>query len=281
MSPLDNELRHTLSEHATDVDDSPDLWVRVEHRAQVMHRRRLAAGGVVGTAVLAAIVVVGVNITSGNQADRLVPATPTPSSSMQPSPSATPVPTLPGGHVPVTAWPTVGSDPGWVQWNAVVRSLPAQMPQGFAPLGGPVVIGSGDTDGGPVAVFVIPAGHHLVAGAVLRSAPDVAVGVHDIPTDGDVPYVGVVVQVSAPGGTVDDGVVVGAPTTGQIEFKLPDEPDFHSVDSGSDPRWATVTLGRVQPGQPVAQVRVLDGDGNLESPSAVGPIQAALTFPDV
>jgi hypothetical protein len=155
------------------------------------------------------------------------------------------------------------------------------MPSDFAPLGAPKAIASGDTDGGAVTVFVVKAGDHLVAGAVLRSAPDEAVAVHDIATDGDVPFVGVVVHVSTTGGHVDDGIVVAGPATGQIEFKLPDEPSFHAVEGSSEPRWVTVTLGHVQPGQPVAQVRVLGGDGNTDEPLYSGPIQAALTLPDL
>jgi hypothetical protein len=178
-------------------------------------------------------------------------------------------------------WPRVGNEPSWVRWDAVIRSLPPQIPAGFAPLGDPQVVGSGDTDGGPVAVFVVPAGGHLVAGAVLKSDPGTAVAVHDIATDGDVPYVGVVVHVAAAGGAVDDGVVVGAPTTGQILFKLPGQAEFHPTESAGDPRWATVTLGQVTAGQPVAQVQVLDGDGNTDRPSYTGPIQAGVTFPDL
>jgi len=275
MSPLDTELRHTLAERAADVDGGTDLWVRVEQRARVLHRRRVAAGGAAGAVVVAAVVVVGVGVAGGNQADRVVPSHP------GPLPSTTTAQTPTAGRDSVAAWPAVGADPTWVKWDAVVQSMPAQMPSGFAPLGTPHVIGSGDADGGPVAVFVIPVGDHLVAGAVLRSAPDVAVAVHDIPTDGDVPYVGVVVHVQASGGQVDDGVVVGAPTTGQIEFRLPGESAFHPVEGGADPRWAAVTLGHVTPGEPVAQVRVLDGDGNMDRGSNTGPIQVGLTFPDV
>jgi len=283
MSPLDNELRRTLTQHASDVDAMPDLWTSVEHRARGIHRRRVAFGGVSGAVVVAAVVVVGVNVGGGSNAAKLVPLDPEPSNSAQPSVSPSPVasPTLGGVAVSVTEWPRVGSDPTWVNWHAVLASMPAQMPSDFTPLGEPAVIGSGDTDGGQVAVFVVKAGDHLVAGAVLKSTPDEAVAVHDIATDGDVPYVGVVVRVSAPGGPVDDGIVVGAPTTGQIEFKLPGESNFHAVESGPDPRWATVTLGKVQPGEPVAQVRVLDGDGNLDSPRYTGPIQQGLTIPDV
>lgn len=281
MSPLDNELRRTLTQHAADVDGAADLWERVEHRARVMHRRRVAAAGAVSAAVVAAVVGVGINVAGGDRADRVVPLTPPPSATTQPSPSSTTAPGQPGGRVPVTRWPAVGQDPAWVQWDAVLASMPAQMPSDFAPLGVPHVIGSGDTDGGSVAVFVVPAGGHLVAGAVLQSAPDVAVAVHDLPTDGDVPYVGVVVRVTTSGGAVDDGVVVAAPTTEGIEFKLPGESAFHPVESGTDPRWATVTLGQVTPGAPVAQVRVVNGAGNAGRTSNSGPIQAGLTFPDV
>lgn len=288
MSPLDNELRRTLTQHASDVDATSDLWTSVEHRARVIHRRRVAVGGVSGAVVVAAVVVVGVNVTGGSNAAKLVPldtgpsssASPSPSPSVSPSPVASP--TIGPVAVPVSQWPPAGETPTWVNWDGVLQSLPAQMPTDFTPLGEPTAIGSGDTDGGPVAVFVVKAGDHLVAGAVLKSAPGEAVAVHDIATDGDVPYVGVVVHVRAPGGGVDDGVVVGGPTTGQIEFKLPGESSFHAVEGGgADPRWATVTLGQVQPGEPVAQVRVLDGDGNLDQPRYAGPIQAGLTFPDV
>lgn len=289
MSPLDSELRRTLAQHASDVDAGADLWVQVEHRARVIHRRRMAFGGATGAAVVAAVVVVGANMTGGSNAARLVPLDPSPSNAAvaPPSPTSSPSvsnanpPQLPNGRVPVTAWPRVGTDPTWVQWDAVLQSMPAQMPSGFAPLGSPHVVGTGDTDGGPVAVFVVNAGNHLVAGAVLKSLPGAAVAVHDIPWDGDVAYVGVVVRVPSPGGEIDDGVVVGAPTTGQIEFKLPGQAGFHAVEGGTDPRWATVTLGTVQPGEPVAQVRVLDGNGDIDSPSGTGPIQQGVTFPDV
>src|SRR6476646_2530249 len=142
MSPLDTELRHTLAEHAADTTDTRDLWVRVEHRAQVIHRRRVATGGVAGAAVVAAVVVVSVGAMSGSsQGDRVVPIhQPEPSSSTQSSPTMPG--TLPNGHVPVTAWQAVGADPTWVRWDAVLMSMPSQMPSGFAPLGTPHVIGS-------------------------------------------------------------------------------------------------------------------------------------------
>jgi hypothetical protein len=279
MSPLDSELRRTLTQHASDVDTTSDLWLQVEHRARALHRRRIALAGASGAGVVAAVVVLGLTMTGGSQADRVVLVNPGPSDSALTSPSPAVSPTAPGGGLPVTEWPRVGPGPTWVHWDAVLQSMPDQMPSGFAPLGAPAAIGSGDTDGGAVAVFVVKAGSHLVAGAVLRSAPDEAVAVHDIASDGDVPYVGVVVHVPASGGGVDDGIVVGAPDTGQIEFKLPQEPDFHAVEGGTDPRWAAVTLGQVRAGQPVAQVRVLDGDGNADHAVYTGPIQVGITFP--
>lgn len=280
MSPLDTEIRHTLVEHAADLNDTPDFWVGIEHRAQVIHRRRVATGGVAGAAVVAAVVVVSVGAMTGTQADRiqvLRHPQPSPTAREQSSPAGT----LPDGHVPVTEWQTVGVDPTWVRWDAVLASMPGQMPSGFVPLGTPHVVGSGDTDGGAIAVFVVSAGDNLVAAAVLRRAPGVAVAVHDIPADGDVPYVGVVVETTGSGGSVDDGVVVGAPSTGQIEFRLPGEREFHAVEGGTDPRWAAVTLGHVTPGNPVAQVRVFDGDGNTDQSRDTGPIEVGLTFPDV
>jgi hypothetical protein len=282
MSPLDNELRRTLTQHASDVDATSDLWVQVEHRARVLHRRRVALAGVSGAGVVAAVVVVGLTVAGGSQADRvIVPLNPGPSDSAMVSPSPTVSPTALGGRVPVTEWPRVGANATWVHWDAVLQSMPAQMPSAFTPLREPTIIGSGDTDGGPVAVFVVKAGGHLVAGAVLRSAPDEAVAVHDIATDGDVSYVGVVVPLDGGGGSVDDGVVVGAPTTGQILFKLPGDSDFHTVEGGADPRWAAVTLGHVQAGQPTAQVQVLDGNGDIDNSAYTGPIQVGVTFPDV
>jgi hypothetical protein len=280
MSPLDNELRQTLAQHAADVDSTNDLLTGVESRARSMRRRRLSAAGVSGVAVIAAVVTVGVTVIGGNGADRVhvrIGTTPSSSASNQPSPSPTALP----GSAGAMGWPLVGADPTWVQWDAVVRSLAPQLPTGFGPIGVPHAIGAGDTDGGLVAVFVVPAGDHLVAGAVLRTAPGAAVAVHDVAPDGDVPYVGVVVRVQGGGGSVDDGVVVGAPTTGQILFKLPGESAFRPVDGGADPRWATVTLGHVSAGQPVAQVRVLDGDGKTDSSTFTGPIGSGLTFPDV
>jgi hypothetical protein len=281
MSPIDTELRRTLTQRASEVQVAEDLWLGVEQRARALHRRRVAFGGVTGAAVVTAVVLIGVNVTGGGQADKPVPLNPRPSSSAASTPSPSASPTMGGSRMAVTEWPLVGADPTWVKWDVVLRSMPAQMPSDFAPLGAPHIVGSGDTDGGAVAVFVVRAGAHLVAGAVLESAPGKAVAVHDIASDGDVPYVGVVVHVPAPGASVDDGVVVGAPTTGQIEFKLPGESTFHAVEGGTDPRWAAVTLGQVRPGDPAAQVRVLDGDGNVDRPRGTGPIEAALTFPDV
>ena len=279
MSPLDTELRHTLVEHAADMNDTPDFWVGIEHRAQVIHRRRVATGGVAGAAVVAAVVVVSVGAMTGTQADRIRVLVPPPSTTARAQ--STPNGTLPDGHVPVTEWQPVGTDPTWVRWDAVLASMPDQMPSGFAPLGTPHVVGSGDTDGGAIAVFVVSAGDNLVAAAVLRKAPGVAVAVHDIPADGDVPFVGVVVEATSSSGAVDDGVVVGAPSTGQIEFRLPGQQDFRAVEGGADPRWAAVTLGHVTPGNSVAQVRVLDGDGNTDHPRYTGPIEVGVTFPDV
>lgn len=274
MSPLDTELRRTLAEHAAYMDGAADLWLGVEHRAQVMHRRRLAAGGMTGAAVVAAVVVVSFGVATGTQADRVVPTTPQPSGS-------TITTSLPAGSVPVMSWPAVGADPTWVHWDAVLASMPEQMPPGFAPLGTPHVIASGETDDGAAAIFVLSAGSNLVAAAVLRTAPGVATAVHDIPADGDVPFIGVILPTGDSSAPVDDGVVVGAPSTGQIEFRLPGQQDFHAVEGGADPRWAAVTLGRVTPGTPVAQVRVLDGDGNTDRPVYSGPIEVGVTFPDI
>lgn len=282
MSPLDNELRQTLAERASDIDDVNDLLSQVESRAQAIHRRRVGAAGLGGTAAVAAVVVLGVALTGGAGTDRVrVPQTPQASESSGPSsPSPTPLPSSGSGHIVAMAWPRVGPNPTWVRWDAVVHSLPSQVPAGFGAVGGPSVLGSGETDGGPVAVFVVPVGDHLVAGAVLESDPGTAVAVHDIAPDGDVPFVGVVVHVQASGGAVDDGVVVGAPTTGQILFKLPEQPTFVSTESTGDPRWSTVTLGQVTPGQPVAQVELLDGNGDTGRPIYSGPIQVGLTFPN-
>jgi hypothetical protein len=280
MSPLDNELRQTLAQHATDVDGTTDLLTRVEGRARSMRRRRLSVAGAGGVVAIAVVVTVGFTITGGSSADRVsVPLdTPSPSTpTNHSSPSPTPLP----GSSGVLAWPLVGEPPDWVRWDAVVHSLAPQLPTGFGPIGQPLTIGEGDTDGGPVVVFVVPVGDHLVAGAVLRTAPGAAVAVHDIASDGDVPYVGVVVHVQSSAGSVDDGVVVAAPTTGQILFKLPGESGFRPVEGGADPRWAAVTLGHVSGGQPVAQVRVLDGDGNTDLSTYTGPIEVGLTFPDV
>src|SRR3954447_13180520 len=144
MSPLDNELRRTLTQHASDVDATSDLWVQVEHRARVLHRRRVALAGVSGAGVVAAVVVVGLTVAGGSQADRVVvPLNPGPSDSATASPSPAVSPTLEGGRVPVTEWPRVGASATWVQWNAVLQSMPAQMPSDFAPLGEPAIIGSG------------------------------------------------------------------------------------------------------------------------------------------
>ena len=279
MSPLDDELRRTLTMHASDVEDSADFLTKVEHRARTIHRRRLAAGGFGGAAVVVAAVFVSLAVADnggGNHA--LVPVTPP---SGGPSASASPTgATAVQGADSVMHWPRVGAQPTWVRWDAVLGSLPRQMPADFAPIGAPSVVGTVDTDGGAVTVFVVPTGDHLVAAAVLRSDPQVAVAVHDIARDGAVPLVGVVVRVPTPSGPVDDGVVFAAPTTGQILFKLPGQAQFEPVE-GDDPRSAAVTLGHVTPGDAVAQVEVFDGNGDLDHPAYRGPIQVGFTFPDV
>lgn len=289
MSPLDTHLHDTLAQHAADVEAPADLLRRVERRAQTMHRRRVALA-TTGTAAVTALAIVGGLTLTGDQTHDAVKvpiANPggTPSAALPtlpPSPTPTATPGSSSGQTPVTSWPMAGSiATGWVTWGAVVRSLRTQVPADFLPLGDPRAIGATDTDGGEVVVFTVPAaGDRLVAAAVLQSAPGTAVGAHDIASDGNVPWVGVIVPVQTTSGTVDNGIVVGPPTTGQILFKLPGESKFRPVE-GTDPRIAAVTLPHVEPGQPVAQVRVLSGDGIDDSSAYSGPIQQGVTFPDV
>ncbi|MDQ1695235.1 MAG: hypothetical protein QOJ03_588, partial [Frankiaceae bacterium] len=272
MSPIDDELRTTLRTRALDIVDGTDPLTGVERRARVIQRRRIAVGTTGGLTFVAVAVVGGLALTGAStdrlQAPPLAQHTADPSSSPSPSTSTSPVPSPTPTLLPASAgalgWRSAGSGTDdWVRWSAVRASVAEQVPADFLPIGTPHVVGTGDTDGGAVVVFVVPAGAHLVAGAVRKDAAGEATAVHDIADDGDVPYVGVVVRVQSSSGPVDDGLVVGAPTTGQILFKLPGQPDFVPAE-GADARWATVTLGLVQPGQPAAQVQVLDGDGNTD-----------------
>ena len=283
MSPLDVHLRETLDREADDAPQPSDMFVGVERRARSIHRRRMTWAAGSTAAVVASVAVAGSLTLGGGQSTLRTPIAHdgSPSSSPSAIQSGVPTPAPATAHASAMTWPVAGTGTAdWVHWSAVLTSVESQVPAGFTPVGEPHVVGVGDTDGGAVVVFVMPAGDHLVAGAVLSTAPGQALAVHDIATDGDVPYVGVVVRVQSSSGPVDDGVVVGAPSMDEISFRLPGQPAFVRAEGGSDRRWATVTLGRVEAGAPVAQVRVQGsaGDGHTRYE---GPVEVGVTFPDV
>lgn len=285
MSPLDTHLRDTLAEHAGDVEAPRDLFGLVERRARALHRRRVALA-TTGTAAVAALAVVGgLTLTGGSGTDTVrAPIThggspittgPTPLSSPSPATTATGTPASATAYP--MSWPEVPkATVSWVQWPAVQASIAKQLPPSFDPPQRLRPLAVLDTDGGPAVLLVAASGGRTIAAAVLQSDPATAVAVHD--TDSTA-QVSAVVRVRTGNGTVDDGLVVAAPGAGRILFLLPGQTNYGG-HSDPDQRWATITLGHVVPGQPVAQMRILDGDGK-QTALYDGPIGVGVTFPDI
>ncbi|HEU5035067.1 MAG TPA: hypothetical protein VFT62_09970 [Mycobacteriales bacterium] len=293
MSPLDSHLHDTLTQHAADVGAPVDLFGAVERRARTLRRRRVAVA-TAGTAAVAAVAVVGgLTLTGGGDNDTLrapiahagsgTPSATSPSPAASASATPSPVTTATGQPAASTnypmSWPRVpDAAVAWVDWPAVQRSMAGQLPAGFDPPQHLRPLAVFDTDAGAATVFVAASGGRTVAGAVLQAAPTAAVAVHDI--DAAAAQVSAIVRVAASGGAVDDGLVVAAPTAGQILVQQPGQTTYSPVP-GSNARTATITLGRVVPGQPVAQIKVLDGNGDTDKPLYQGPIGVGYTFPDV
>lgn len=288
MSPLDTHLHETLAERAGDVEAPRDLFGLVERRARTLHRRRVALASAGTAAVTALAVVGGLTLTGGSGTDTVrapithggapTPApTPTlPAGAISPGPTATGAPAV--SRDEPMSWPQVpAEDVAWVQWPAVQRSMSQQLPADFDPPQQLRPLAVLSTDGGKAVLFVAASGGRTVAAAVVQDDPATAVAVHDVEPGAE--QVSAVVRVTSESGPVDDGLVVAAPGAGHILFMLPGQEDGRGYsDLGN--RWASVTLGHVVAGQPVAQMKVLSGDGS-DKPLYEGPIGVGWTFPDV
>jgi hypothetical protein len=260
MSPIDNHLRDTLNEHATEVADGGDLFAAVEQRARTMHRRRVAWASGATAVVLAGGVLGGVTLFGTDQDTVKAPigndgnGTPTPSATPTPSESAPPGPVAERSFL---QWP-------YREGDGVAAAELAYLDEhslwGGAVGDAIVVIGQQADGAGNVRARAWVSTHgetYQLEGAVLKPA-----------VTSEVSFV-------LPGDAYPFVLVIGAPTTGQIQY-AEDAETFRDVPEMRD-GWAL--FKRTSDGND--RIRVLDGDGDLDHPAYEGPIDTGPSEPDV
>jgi hypothetical protein len=256
MSPIDNHLREALTRHAADAPAEADWFTAVEVRARAMHRRRIALVSGASAVVLAGAVVGGLAIASGDQDRVVVP----PLDNSSPSASPTPSPSESVQHRDVLGWPT--------------RSGPGTATLDFAD----DVLWGGEL---PDGTFVVVSQVVDDAGNVRARASITEAGIDRYSIDGAAlkPEVTNEVSFVLPGGAYPWVLVIGAPTTGQIEYAA-DGTSYEPVDTVDG--WALFPRTGPGPGSTDGdRIRVLDGDGDLDHPLYEGPIDTGPSEPDV
>lgn len=290
MSPLDKELHDALVRHADDVPAQADLFADVERRARGIRRRRTAAvvGGAAVLVAAVAVVVPTVLDSSRHDDGRARFAV-----SGSASPSATPSPSSPVvTPTDVMSWPTVGETAGGdSRWHTLsIQALNARAAQVWpgATVDRLTPLWRGVDKQNHEVVLVV--GHvagtaqaHYVAGAWVDNGDnsETFTALHDIERDPGA----VSAWIDGPGPDPGTVIVVGAPGTGQISYRVPGgvwQPVEHVDGAKFGERWAAFPRALVPtPGQVVDQVQVLDGNGDLGHPLYQGAIGRGITFPDV
>lgn len=261
MSPIDNHLRESLSRHAAEAPAESDWFTTIERRAQTMRRRRMAWISGATSVVLAGGVIGGLAVAGGDRDTVKVPIGN--GNSETPSPSATPS-GFPGdlsNDMPPPAngyldWP-YREGPGVAA--AELAYLDERSLWGGRVGDAIVVIGQKVDDAGVVRANAWISENretYQIAGA--RMKPE---------RTNEVSFV-------LPGEAYPWVLVIGAPTTGQIEYAA-DGSTYEPVETVEG--WALFK----RTGNEDDRIRVLDGDGDLDRPLYEGPIDTGPSEPDV
>jgi hypothetical protein len=269
MTPLDDELRRTLSARAATVAPSPDPLAGIESRARSIRRRRTAAAVAGAVAAVAAVAVAVPALVPSRTATVTPGATPSVTASAEPSAQA------PQRPANVLTWPLRGKD----GYSPDTLDLRRRFAQAFdrtdvehveyVPLFVDGVDGTSFTTG--QAWFTDGSSAYTVSYSVgPDNVPQFFLG-RVTPSD---PW-GLVFHITGMGQPHDLLVVVPRPGVGQISYAPHATGAFVPVADGrSDlegvaeiPRDLNATDDRLQ---------VLDGDGNLDNPLYRGPVQPLL-----
>jgi hypothetical protein len=261
MSPIDSHLRDALTRHAAEAPTEADWFNAVERRAHAMRRRRIAVVSSAAAVVLAGGVVGGLALTGDGQ-DRVVVPPLNPGNSSTPTPSHNPGDLSDDQPPHVLTWPYRSGDGA-----AALDPAGAVHPLwgGKLPTGTTVVIGQYVDDAGDVRAraWIDEQGvdPYTVDGAVIHPA-----------TTSEVSFV-------LPGEAYPYVLVIGAPTTGQVEYAA-DGTSYEPMETVEG--WALFQRTGPGPGSTDGdRIRVLDGNGDLDHPLYEGPIDTGPSEPDV
>jgi hypothetical protein len=258
MSPIDNHLRDTLSQYAGDVSDDVDRFAAVERRARALHRRRVAWASGATAVVLAGGVLGGLSLT-GNDPDtvQIPPVT---------QGSETPTPEPSGSEAP----PAV-DESQYLDWP--------YRHDNCCPAGELAYLDKHSLWGGVVGDALVVIGQQADEAGNVRAHAWVTENGSTYELEGAPLKPAVTNEVSfvLPGGAYPWVLVIGAPTTGQIEYAA-DGTTFEPVDPAEmHDGWALFK----RTGDENDRIRVLDGNGDLDHPLYEGPIDTGPSEPDV
>jgi len=279
MSPIDRELESTLSQRASGLVPPGDLFDSVEREARSIRRRRGVLIGAAALSVLAIAVAVPLavrdSVTGG---ERVIPATEAPAPTASPTPAAEPTPPPPNpGPKPEFAavgrlrWPARGSatpppdmamDGDMMQGAKLWYAEGHQATDGYTPLWRGAL-----PDGRVVYAFEAIEPTRSFAVFAVRNADSTGLrivqGLEFVDQNPQGPAEGKLSQTRLPqvsayiDGPQDFVVIVGAPTTGQLEFST-DSRRYTTVETVDGTGVVAVTKGD---DQKAYRVRVYDGDG--------------------
>jgi hypothetical protein len=265
MSPIDRELEQALATHAADLIPPADLLDDVEREARGIRRRRGALVGAAALSVLAIAIAVPLAM---RESDDAAPApVPFATEAASPTPTASESPGI-GQSFADLGWPARGprKDDAALAHRALA-SLTASFDDAHRPqqIGGKLLWAGPLPDGDVVAVLqtaeVRADGERLFVNFYVEpeSAVDTVQGVWQRtevqrPDAGGEPLRVVSAYLDGPQPYI---VVVGAPTTGQLEFST-DARRFTSVDTVDGVGAVAVTKNQEWS---TYRVRVYDGDG--------------------
>ena len=269
MTPLDDELRSLLHSRADQVAAAPDPLTGIERRAKRMRRNRVAASMAGSALVVAAIGIAVPSLLPDRGGRSQVAATPTPTTSIEPSPSATHT-FGPNELDPAHPWAYRG-DTTVIAGNELVtlRSEWATKHPGasLTPLFGQVY----EPSAKPEIVFV-----STVDGEYLWGYATSSEGGWDFPFEAGLVPGTTVLMAPLPGDEVARLLILAAPATGQIEYAKDGETFAAVAGVFETPGVAYVPL---EGDTSRDAVRVLDGDGDLDHPVFLGPAPDAASSP--
>jgi hypothetical protein len=262
MSPIDNHLRDSLTQHAAEVSDDVDRFAAIERRARDMHRRRVAWVSGATAVVLAGGVVGGLALTGGDHDTLQVPVT---------DGSGTPTPGPSGGGSTASPVPKASLDTyrflGWP-----TRHGPGTSAADFAD---DVLWGGELPDGTFVVVRQATVKHEARAVALITPPTGdeyTLIGAQLAENTREVSFV-------LPGNAYPWVLVIGVPGTAQIEYET-DPGEFSPVETVDG--WALFKrTGSGPRSSEPDRIRLLDGDGDVDHPLYYGPIDTGPSEPDV